>query len=78
MESSAKKEAKKDSKKVSKPNFFEGVKMEFKKISWPDRKTTFKQSVAVVIISVVVGAVIAILDFGAKNGVNFLANFGVK
>ncbi|MCQ2527120.1 MAG: preprotein translocase subunit SecE [Lachnospiraceae bacterium] len=69
---------KKETKKSASPNFFEGVKMEFKKISWPDRKTTFKQSVAVVIISVVVGAVIAILDFGAKNGVNFLTNLGVK
>jgi len=78
MEDSVKKETKKDSKKSNSPKFFDGVKMEFKKISWPDRKTTFKQSVAVVIISVVVGAVIAILDFGAKNGVNFITNLGVK
>ncbi len=69
---------KKESKKSSSPRFFEGVKMEFKKISWPDRKTTFKQSVAVVIISIVVGAIIAILDFGAKNGVNFITNLGIK
>lgn len=77
MEESVKKETKKDSKKSSSPNFFEGVKMEFKKISWPDKNTTFKQSVAVVIISVVVGAVIALLDFGAKNGLNFLTNIGL-
>ncbi len=61
-----------DSAKKKGPGFFSGVKAEFGKITWPDKKTTFKQSVAVVLISVVVGVIIAILDFGAQNGINFL------
>ena len=30
--------------------FWTGVKAEYKKISWPDQNTLFKQSVAVVVI----------------------------
>ena len=56
------------------PGFFKGVKAEFKKIIWPDRKATLRQSVAVVAISVVVGVVIAILDYVAKTGVNFITS----
>ena len=70
------KPAKKPEKKAnaSKPSFFKGVKSEFKKISWPDKHSTFKQSVAVVSISIVVGVIIAILDFVLQYGVNFLTS----
>lgn len=54
--------------------FFKGVKAEFKKISWPDRDSLLKQSVAVVCISVVLGAVIAVLDFLIQYGVEFLTS----
>ena len=59
-------------KKQSKPKFFDGVKAEFKKITWPDKESTFKQSVAVVAISVVVGGIIAVLDFVVQYGIDFL------
>ena len=52
--------------------FWSGVKAEFKKITWPDRDALIKQSIAVVIISVVIGAIITILDFGLQYGVDFL------
>lgn len=58
--------------KQKRPGFFAGVKSEFKKIAWPDRQETLKQSVAVVAISVVVGVIIAIIDYVVKNGVDFL------
>ena len=54
--------------------FFKGVKAEFKKISWPDRQTTLKQSIVVVAISVVVGLIIAALDVIIQYGVNFLTS----
>ena len=60
--------------KQSRPSFFKGVKAEFKKIAWPDKQATLKQSIAVVAISVVVGVIIAILDFVIKNGVHFLTS----
>ena len=72
MADSAKKEKAGKPAKPAKPSFFKGVKVEFKKISWPDRESVLKQSVAVVGISVVLGALIAVLDFVMQYGVNFL------
>ena len=60
--------------KQKRVGFWDGVKAEFKKIVWPDRKSTLKQSVAVVAISVVVGVIIAILDYFIKYGVNILTS----
>lgn len=62
------------SEKQKNPGFFSGVKSEFKKIAWPDRQETFKQSIAVVAISVVLGVVIAVIDYVVKYSVNFLTS----
>ena len=67
MADSAKKEAKKDS-------FWKGVKTEFNKIAWPDRKETVKQSVAVLCVSVVLGLIITFLDTIIQYGINFLTS----
>ena len=72
MADSAKKEKKVKNEKASKPSFFKGVKAEFKKISWPDKQSTLRQSIVVVIISLVLGVIIAILDYVVKYGVQFL------
>lgn len=74
MADSAKKEAKKDGKKDS---FWKGVKAEFNKIAWPDKKETVKQSVAVLGVSVVLGLVITFLDTIIQFGINFLTNIGM-
>ena len=58
--------------KPTKPKFFHGVKAEFKKITWPDRKLLLKQSVAVVAISIVMGAIIAVLDLVLQYAIDFL------
>ena len=68
MADSAKKE------KANKPSFFKGLKAEYKKIVWPDRNEVLKQSVAVVCISIVLGAIIAVLDFLMQYGVDFLTS----
>lgn len=60
--------------KQARPSFFKGLKAEYKKISWPDRQATLKQSIAVVVISIVVGVIIAILDYVVKYGVNILTS----
>ena len=62
MEESAKK----------KKNVFKNLKAEFKKIIWPDRKTVLKETVAVLLTSVFLGAVIALLDLVIKYGINFV------
>ena len=58
--------------KTAKPSFWQGVKAEFKKITWPDRQSTVKQSILDVAISVVVGVIIAVLDYIILHGVDFL------
>lgn len=58
--------------KTPKVKFFDGVKAEFKKIIWPDKDTLLKQSVAVVAASIVLGAIIALIDMLVQYGVNFL------
>lgn len=70
MADSAKKGAKKDS-------FWKSVKTEFNKLSWPDRKDTVKQSVAVLCVSVVVGLIITFLDTLIQFGINFLTSIGM-
>ena len=60
------------SEKTQKKSWFKGLKREFKKIIWPDKMTVAKQTAAVVAVSVILGAVIAIVDFIAQYGVDLL------
>ena len=60
------------SKTGKKPSFFDGVKTEFKKITWPDKQSLTRQTIAVVAVSLVLGVIITILDFIVQYGVNFL------
>ena len=58
--------------KAQKKNWFKGLSSEFKKIIWPDKVTLATQTAAVVSVSVVLGIIIAIIDFLAQHGVDFL------
>jgi preprotein translocase subunit SecE len=58
--------------KAPKTSWFTGLKAEFRKIIWPDQKSLVRQTVAVVAVSVVLGLIIAILDWIIQYGVNFL------
>ena len=53
-----------------KESFFAGVNKEFKKIVWPDKVTVAKESAAVVVISVILGAIIALVDAAIKFGLD--------
>ena len=58
--------------KTQKKSFFKGVKAEFKKIIWPDKKTLTKQTTAVVVVSVLLGALISIIDAILKYGIDLI------
>ena len=64
------------SEKTQKKSWFKGLSQEFKKIIWPDKMTLAKQTAAVVSISVVLGAIIAVLDFMLQHGIEILVNLG--
>ena len=52
--------------------FWKGVKTEFRKIIWPDRDTLVKQLVAVLCVTVISALIIAVIDFGAQNLIEWL------
>ena len=54
--------------------FFKGVKAEFNKIIWPTRDDIIKQTTAVVVVSAITCALIALLDIGFETGMNFLTS----
>ncbi|MCR5596333.1 MAG: preprotein translocase subunit SecE [Lachnospiraceae bacterium] len=60
----------------TKVKFFDGVKAEFRKITWPDPTSLAKQTAAVIVISVIVGGLIAVLDMVFQYGFNFISSIG--
>ncbi len=55
-----------------KKSWFQGVKSEFNKIVWTDRDTLMKQSVVVVVVTVILGVIISDMDAGILEGINLL------
>ena len=72
---SAKKNKKKEGPFSKISGFFTGVKAEFGKIIWPTRDDIVKQTTAVVVVSAVCCALIALLDIVFEYGVNFITSF---
>ena len=69
-------EAEKEASAKKKSGFFRSLKAEFKKIVWPDKETTVKETTAVVVVTVILGAIIALLDFVIKTGLDKLIQIG--
>lgn len=61
-------QASKGRKKSEKVGFFSGVKAEFGKIIWPNKQSLVRQTVAVVVCSVVLGLIIFGLDLAINAG----------
>ncbi|MFR4351733.1 MAG: preprotein translocase subunit SecE [Roseburia sp.] len=61
--------------KAPKQSWFNGLSAEFRKIIWPDKKSLARQTTAVIVVSVVMGLVIALMDFLIQYGVDFLVGF---
>jgi len=60
--------------KAPKKSWFKGLKAEFKKIIWPDKKSLTKQTIAVVATSVALGLIIKVLDTIITYGIDFLVS----
>ena len=58
--------------KAPKKSWFKGLKSEFKKIAWPDKETLVKESAAVIVITVILGFVIALVDMAVNSGVDLI------
>ena len=55
-------------------HFFAGVKAEFRKIIWPTKDDIIKQTTAVVVVSAICCALIAVLDYAFEYGMNFITS----
>ena len=56
-----------DKSNEKKTSFFDGVKAEFGKISWPSRPELFRKTGVVVVISIILGILISIVDSAALS-----------
>ncbi|MCD7826906.1 MAG: preprotein translocase subunit SecE [Clostridiaceae bacterium] len=59
-----------------KGGFFRSLKAEFKRCVWPEKDRIIKETTAVVIVTVILGAVIALLDFVIKAGLDKIIQIG--
>ncbi len=55
-------------KAPKKKSWFKGLKSEFKKIIWPEKKSVARQTTAVVLITAVLGVIIVVMDYLVKIG----------
>ncbi len=53
-------------------NWFKGLKSEFRKITWPDKKSLVRKSVAVIISAIILGAIISGIDFIVVKGLELI------
>lgn len=53
-------------------NKINGLKAEWNRIIWPDKKRLFRKTTAVVVTSLIVGSAIAVIDLLSQYGVNFV------
>lgn len=49
---------------AKKVGFFKGIKAEFKKIVWPKRDVMIKSTYTVIVVSLLLGGIIAAIDAG--------------
>ncbi|NLK74285.1 MAG: preprotein translocase subunit SecE [Clostridiales bacterium] len=58
--------------KAPKNSWFKGLKSELKKIVWPGKESITKQSVAVIIVTILLGVIIFGLDFIIENAIGII------
>ncbi|SFG14526.1 preprotein translocase subunit SecE [Oribacterium sp. WCC10] len=62
-----------DEKKSSSiQGFFNGLRTEFNKIIFPNRQDVIKETTATIVVSLLIGVVIAVLDLIMKTGLGFI------
>ncbi|MBQ9814945.1 MAG: preprotein translocase subunit SecE [Lachnospiraceae bacterium] len=57
----------------SRGSFFRNLKIEFKKIIWPDRKSVIRQVVLILIVTIILGVLIKLLDTGVQALLSLIA-----
>lgn len=58
--------------KAPKKSFFKGLKSEFSKIIWTSKEDLVKQTILVIVISLILGVLITVIDSVVLEGINLL------
>ncbi|MCR5429711.1 MAG: preprotein translocase subunit SecE [Eubacterium sp.] len=58
--------------------WWKGLKSEFSKIIWLNRKTVIKQTVIVIVVTVIVGVLITVIDFYCQLGLQQIVSKAMK
>lgn len=66
------KSAEKKKDKAVKQSWFHGLKTEFKKIVWPDKRSLVRQTIAVLLIAIFAGVAISCVDFAIQYIIKFI------
>lgn len=62
----------KNAEKAPKTSWSKGLKSEFKKIIWPNKASVARQTTAVILASIFVGAIVKVLDMLIQLGLKFI------
>ena len=57
----------------TKTSFWTGVKAEFKKIFWPNREDVVKQTILIIVVTIILGVLVKFLDTGIQALLNLVA-----
>ncbi len=68
----SKKENKENASPALKRSWFQGLKVEFKKITWPDRKRVAKETTAVVVCAVILATLTLGVDILLESGLQYI------
>ncbi len=66
----------KEKQSREKGGLFKGIKSEFKKVIWPDKDAVIKKTSAVILVTIVLGVIIAVLDSGVVKLVDMIFTLG--
>ena len=61
------------STKKEKGSFFKNLKIEFKKIIWPDSKDVAKKTILIIVVTIILGVLIKLLDTGIQALLSLIA-----
>ena len=56
-----------------KGNFFRNLKTEFKKIIWPEKQSDVRQTILIIVVTIILGVIIKLLDTGVQAILNLIA-----
>ena len=59
--------------KKEKGSFFKNLKIEFKKIIWPDKLDVAKKTLLIIVVTVILGVLIKLLDTGIQALLSLIA-----